>query len=133
MKWVMLLLAFLMISHVLYPAISNIGVRSLGQIAQLLVVLVGLSILIFRKEEFLFPALVLYVAWGLGRTLLLGVVDRLPTGDPLYDADDDEEAEDEALARPVSVGEVPGSWRRRKRRRRGRRTLPNPERIPDSE
>jgi CDP-diacylglycerol---serine O-phosphatidyltransferase len=130
MRWVMLLLAFLMISHVLYPAITNIGVRSIGQVTQLLVVLTGLSILIFRKEEFLFPALVLYVAWGLGRTLLLGVVDRLPTGDPLYDADEDEE-EDEALARPVSVGEVPGTWRRRKRGRRGRRPT-RPERLPDS-
>jgi CDP-diacylglycerol---serine O-phosphatidyltransferase len=130
MRWVMLLLAFLMISHVLYPAITNIGVRSIGQVTQLVVVLTGLSILIFRKEEFLFPALVLYVAWGLGRTLLLGVVDRLPTGDPLYDADEDEE-EDEALARPVSVGEVPGTWRRRKRGRRGRRPT-RPERLPDS-
>jgi CDP-diacylglycerol--serine O-phosphatidyltransferase len=118
---------------VLYPAISNIGVRSINQVVQLLVVLTGLSILIFRQEEFLFPALVLYVAWGLGRTLLLGVVDRLPTGDPLYDADDDEEEEDEALARPVSVGEVPGSWRRKKRRRRGRRTLPQPDTTPDVE
>ena len=133
MKWVMLVLAFLMISHVLYPAISNIGVRSINQVVQLLVVLTGLSILIFRQEELLFPALVLYVAWGLGRTLLLGVVDRLPTGDPLYDADDDEEEEDQALARPVSVGEVPGSWRRKKRRRRGRRTLPQPDTTPDVE
>lgn len=128
MKWVMLLLAFLMISHVLYPAITNIGVRSLGQIVQLAVVLVGLSILVFRQEEYLFPALALYVAYGLGRTLLLGVVDRLPTGDPLHDADEDEE--DEALARPVSVGEVPGSWRRRKRRR-GRRARPASDRSPE--
>jgi CDP-diacylglycerol---serine O-phosphatidyltransferase len=131
MRWVMLLLAFLMISHVLYPAITNIGVRSIGQVTQLLAVLTGLSILIFRKEEFLFPALVLYVVWGLGRTLLLGVVDRLPTGDPLYDADEDEE-EDEALARPVSVGEVPGTWRRRKRSRRGRHPPSRSERLPDS-
>jgi CDP-diacylglycerol--serine O-phosphatidyltransferase len=93
------------------------------------VVLTGLSILIFRQEEFLFPVLVLYVAWGLGRTLLLGVVDRLPTGDPLGDDDEDEE-EDESLGRQVSVGEVPSPWRR-KRRRRGRRSHPHSDRSPD--
>jgi CDP-diacylglycerol--serine O-phosphatidyltransferase len=130
MRWVMLLLAFLMISHVLYPAITNIGIRSLGQITQLLAVLVGMSILIFRQEEYLFPVLALYVVWGLGRTLLLGVVDRLPTGDPLDDADDDDEDEDESLGRHVSVGEVPSSWRRR-RRRRGRRIHPQSDNLPD--
>ncbi|HUF29613.1 MAG TPA: CDP-diacylglycerol--serine O-phosphatidyltransferase [Gemmatimonadaceae bacterium] len=130
MRWVMLLLAFLMISHVLYPAITNIGVRSASQITQLLVVLTGMSILIFRVEEYLFPALALYVVYGLARTVLLGVVDRLPTGDPLYDPDDDED-EDESLARPVSVGEVPGTWRHR-RRRRGRREHPQTDNSPDS-
>jgi CDP-diacylglycerol--serine O-phosphatidyltransferase len=130
MRWVMLLLAFLMISHVLYPAITNIGLRSLSQVTQLLVVLTGMSILIFRVEEYLFPALALYVVYGLARTVLLGVVDRLPTGDPLYEPDDEED-EDEALARPVSVGEVPGTWRPRKRRR-GRRARLRPDRLPDS-
>lgn len=132
MRWVMLLLAFLMISHVLYPAITNIGVRSISQVVQLLAVVTGLSILVFRQEHLLFPLLVLYLAWGLGRTLLLGVVDRLPTGDPLYDPDDMDE-EDEALQRPVSVGEVPGSWRGKRRGKRRRRGAPPSDRSPETD
>jgi CDP-diacylglycerol--serine O-phosphatidyltransferase len=131
MRWVMLLLAFLMISHVLYPAITNIGIRSIGQITQLAMVLIGVSILVLRREEYLFPALVLYVAWGLAKTVLLGVVDRFPSGDPLYEPEDNEEEQE---ARQVSVGEVPGNWRRRKRKRgrRAERRPPEKDRTLDA-
>jgi CDP-diacylglycerol--serine O-phosphatidyltransferase len=119
MRWVMLTLAFLMISHVLYPAISTAGIRTLSGIIGLLTIVVGLGLLVFRRVEFLFPALVLYIAWGLARTVVLGFVDRLPTGDPLYEGD--EEESDYDAVRPVEVAETPGGTWRRKRRRRGRR------------
>jgi hypothetical protein len=59
---------------------------------------------------------VAYVAYGLVKTFLFGLVDRLPVGDPLAD----EDAEDDFEARPIELAERPGRERRRRRRGRGR-------------
>jgi CDP-diacylglycerol--serine O-phosphatidyltransferase len=118
MKGVMLALSWLMISHVLYPAMPTVGFRSVKGIVGTLVVLAALVAILVRPYESAFPILVLYGLYGLVRSALMGFVDRLPTGDPLYDSEDD--AEEMIEERPVAVGESPGSWRR-KRRRRGRR------------
>jgi CDP-diacylglycerol--serine O-phosphatidyltransferase len=123
MRWVMLTLAFLMISHVLYPAVPTIGLRSVKGVLGILLVLGVMLIIALRRVEFLFPVLILYIAWGLVRTVFVGLLDRLPTGDPLYEGEED--LPDESLARPIAVGESPGEWRR-KRRRRGRRDRPRP-------
>lgn len=129
MRWVMLVVSFLMISHVLYPAVPTVGLRSIKGVLGILLVLTVVLILVLRRVEFLFPILVLYIAWGLVRTFFVGLLDRLPTGDPLYEPEDDD-ADDETM-RPVAVGESPLEWRR-KRRRRGRRDRPRaPTDRPD--
>ena len=122
MKGVMLTLSFLMISHVLYPAMPNISLRSVRGVIGTLVIAGAIAALIFRRQEYLFPALVAYVGFGLAKTVFLGLLDRLPTGDPLFDTEDDEE--EDAEQRPVALGELPMGGRRRRRRRRrlGRRT-----------
>ena len=134
MKGVMLGLSWLMISHVLYPAVPTVGFRSVKSIVGTIVVIAALGAILYKPYEFAFPVLVLYGLYGLVRSALLGFVDRLPTGDPLYDTED--EIEEMIEERPVAVGESPGSWRR-KRRRRGRRpdrpTPPATERhLPDA-
>ena len=121
MKVVMLGLSWLMVSHVLYPAVPNIKFKSWRGLVWLVLVLGVLGGLFFAREEFLFPALLAYVVWGLLKTVVLGLMDRVPTGDPLFEEGDDEDA-DRAM-RPVIVGESPG---RRKRRRRGRGDRPTP-------
>lgn len=113
---VMLTLSFLMISHVLYPAMPVLNFRSVRSIVSSLVLLVAVVVVILHPMRYAFPVLVLYVAFGLLKTVFLGLVERLPTGDPLFD--EDEEAE-EAPARTVELAEVPVGERRR--RRRGRR------------
>ncbi|MDQ3696837.1 MAG: CDP-diacylglycerol--serine O-phosphatidyltransferase [Gemmatimonadota bacterium] len=115
MRWVMLTLSFLMISHVLYPAMPTIGLRSVKGVVGIFVMLGAVSLLIFRRVEFLFPMLVLYIGWGLARTVFFGLLDRVPTGDPLYDSDDEDE--ESLMTRPVAVGESPYSWRRKRRKR----------------
>jgi CDP-diacylglycerol--serine O-phosphatidyltransferase len=104
-----------MVSHVLYPAVPNISFRSWKGIGGLVLVLGTLLGLLFAPREFFFPALMTYVVWGLLKTVFLGLMDRVPTGDPLHEDEDDDEAE--LAMRRVIVGESPG---RRKRRRRGR-------------
>jgi hypothetical protein len=60
---------------------------------------------------YFFPAGMLYITWALVRSVLLGLHDRLPGGDPLLD---DEEDEDEGTrGRSVDYRDLgPGSRRR---------------------
>jgi CDP-diacylglycerol--serine O-phosphatidyltransferase len=49
---------------------------------------------------YFFPTLLIYIAWGLVKSVLLGLLDRLPGGDPLLDEDEDD---DDARAEVRSV------------------------------
>ena len=112
MKGVMLTLSWLMISHVLYPAVPTFGFKSWKSAVASVLVLAIIVAVIFRPYHFAFPALVGYAAFGLIRSVVIGTMDRLPTGDPLYDTDD----EDDSM-RPGSYGEDSLAWRKRRRRR----------------
>ena len=72
----MLLLAVLMVSNVKYPKFPPIGVRSARGILGLTVHLLILFGGIFAPEYFLFPLGLLYMAFGLVRTTVLGLMER---------------------------------------------------------
>jgi CDP-diacylglycerol--serine O-phosphatidyltransferase len=113
---VMLVLGLLMISHVIYPAPPTVSFRSVKSIvvsAFILAVVIGV---LFKPLSFAFPAMMVYVAYGLAKTFIFGLVDRLPTGDPLLD----EGYEDDYVSRPIEIAERPGRDRKRRRRNRGR-------------
>jgi hypothetical protein len=55
------------------------------------------------------------------KTVFVGLMDRVPTGDPLFEEGDDDDPDH--VMRPVIVGESPG---RRKLRRRPRGDRPTP-------
>ena len=122
LQFVMITLSFLMISHVLYPAVPTIGLRTTRGILGTIVVLGTMVSVFLVPREFFFPALVAYVAFGLAKTVFLGLMDRLPLGDPLFDGEEDNE---DTPARPVTIAELPVASRRRRRpRRRAERPLP---------
>jgi CDP-diacylglycerol--serine O-phosphatidyltransferase len=84
----MALLAFLMISNVSYPAVPTVGFRKLSEILGTLVVAATVLGVFFLRKEFYFPALLLYVLYGLAKTVLFGLLDRRPRGDsPVIDDD----------------------------------------------
>lgn len=120
---VMLVLGLLMISHVIYPAPPTVSFRSVKSITGSLLFLAVVIGVLFRPLSFAFPALLVYVAYGLAKTFLFGLVDRLPSGDPLLDEGD----EDEFVARPIELAERPG--RERRRRRHGRTTKGGPQSL----
>jgi len=107
LRYIMLGLSFLMISNVSYAAVPVIGYRTLREILGSLVVLGTIIGVIFLPRQFFFPALMAYVLYGLGRTVLVGLLARVPP-DGL---DEDED---------VLPGAAPneGLFRRRRRRRR---------------
>jgi CDP-diacylglycerol--serine O-phosphatidyltransferase len=100
MAMTMVLLAVLMVSHVPYPVMPRIGVRSVKGLVTTAFIASCLVAAILVPRYFFFPFLVSYTAWGLLRSVLLGLVERLPDRDPLLD---EEEAPDEADAEVRSL------------------------------
>src|SRR3954465_3270077 len=89
LRGLMLVLAFLMISNVSYPAVPSVGFRKISEILGTLVVFATLVGVLFLRTEFYFPALVLYVLYGLAKTVIFGLMDKHPVGDAPVISDDD--------------------------------------------
>jgi CDP-diacylglycerol--serine O-phosphatidyltransferase len=97
-EWMMILLAVLMVSSVIYPVVPRVGLRTWsGRIAMALTVVVLLLALMWPEYVF-FPFAVGYIVWGVLRTVMEGLGDRLPEHDPLTDDDEDEADEVRPLA-----------------------------------
>ncbi|HEX6629181.1 MAG TPA: CDP-diacylglycerol--serine O-phosphatidyltransferase [Gemmatimonadaceae bacterium] len=118
LRGIMLVLAFLMISNVSYPAVPTVGFRKISEILGTLAVIVTFVGVLFLRKEFYFPALICYVLYGLAKTVLFGLIDRRPKGDsPVID--DEEPLLLTAAGVVEPIGEVPRQRHRRRRRRRG--------------
>jgi len=145
LRWLMVGLAYLMISDVPYPAVPTIGYRSARQLAGTAIVVGSILGLIFLPREFIFPALVAYVLFGAVKWAALGFLERVPDRRSVFleeeaDVDptlaDDLPEPDEAPRTVVgasSNGEaVDGQEiltnRRRRRRRRTRGDRPSGDR-----
>lgn len=111
MRFLMGLLAALMVSNVPYPSVPSIGMRSTRQIMGSVIVIGSLFLVIFLPREFFFPALMAYIAFGIVQWAVLGVLDRPATPtifleeEPDGDADADAEdgtPDDVALAERAS-------------------------------
>ncbi|MGI8499414.1 MAG: CDP-diacylglycerol--serine O-phosphatidyltransferase [Gemmatimonadaceae bacterium] len=120
MPGVMLALSWLMTSHILYPAVPTIGLRSVKGVLGILLVAGTVAGLIWAPRQFFFPALVAYIAFGLVKTIILGLLDRMPGGDPLEDEEENEDSGNERVMIVEGRPEQLMRGRGRKRRRHGR-------------
>ena len=144
LRWLMVGLAYLMVSDVPYPAVPTIGYKSTRQLVGTSIIVGSILGLIFLPREFIFPALVAYVLFGAVKWAALGFLDRVPRGrsvfmeeeadvDPTL-ADDLPELEDTPARPALPAGSMNGEAadsqdstnRRRRRRRRQRGDRPNP-------
>lgn len=129
LPWVMVMLSFLMISSVPYPAVPTISFRSLrGILASLIIIAIVIGVIVLPKQ-FFFPALMGYIVWGVVVALVLGFMDRLPTGDLLMEEEEDDAEAAEEREAAVAVEELPAG-RRRRRRKRPRQERPTPRINP---
>ena len=143
LRWLMVGLAYFMISDVPYPAVPTVGYRSMRQMVGTSIVLGSVLGLIFLPREFIFPALVAYVLFGAVKWAALGFLDRVPDRRSVFleeEADVDPTLaydlpeHDEALPRSAAIASSNGEEadaqeptnRRRRRRRRSRGDRPNP-------
>jgi CDP-diacylglycerol---serine O-phosphatidyltransferase len=99
----MLLLAVLMVSNVKYPKLPPIGLRSarglFGLSVHVAILLGGL----LAPEYFLFPLGLTYLVFGVGRALLLGMVERRDVPVPVYEEVITDGGEDGSSAPPYTI------------------------------
>ena len=84
LRGLMAILAALMVSDVPYPAVPSIGFNSIKRVAGTLVVAGCVALLVFRREEFIFPALLAYVTYGVVKWAVLGFVGSRATPNEIY-------------------------------------------------
>ncbi|MDB4876112.1 MAG: pssA [Gemmatimonadetes bacterium] len=88
LRGLMAILAALMISDVPYPAVPSIGISSVKKVIGSLVVTACVVLLLVRREEFIFPALLAYVLYGAIKWVIIGFVGRVSTPDEIFWDDD---------------------------------------------
>jgi CDP-diacylglycerol---serine O-phosphatidyltransferase len=86
-------MGILMVSHVLYPVVPRFSIRTRGGQAAIVMSVLTLLAIFTYPAYFFFPVAITYIAYGLGKSVVIGFMDRLPDWDPLVD--DDDEADDE--------------------------------------
>jgi CDP-diacylglycerol--serine O-phosphatidyltransferase len=88
LRGLMAVLAALMISDVPYPTMPSIGFKSLRKISGTLVIVGCIVLLLTRKEEFIFPAMLAYVSYGAIKWVVLGFLGKAARPDEVYGARD---------------------------------------------
>lgn len=94
------LVGILLVSHIPYAKVPRIGIRTLRGMFNTAFILACLFAALTVPRYYFFTALLLYISWGLVKSALLGLLDRLPGGDPLL------EEEEEAAARGTEVRDL---------------------------
>ncbi|MGD2151783.1 MAG: CDP-diacylglycerol--serine O-phosphatidyltransferase [Gemmatimonadales bacterium] len=91
----MIVLAGLMLSHVIYPAIPRLSVRNPSGRAAIALLLIAVALLIWNPQLVVFPVALIYITVGVARAFALGLLDILPDRDPLSEelSAEDEETE----------------------------------------
>ena len=92
MAGLMVILGLLMMSHVLYPVVPKFGFRTLRGVLTGIFLVTMIVLAIAIPSLFFFPALMGYVAYGIGKALVLGFFERLPDRDPMLDEEEGDEA-----------------------------------------
>jgi len=98
------LLGVLLMSHVPYAKVPRIGFRTRKGLLTTAWILTLLFLAITIPRYYFFSALVIYVTWGLLRSVLFGLLDRLPERDPLLD--EEEDGHDDTSTRALDYGEI---------------------------
>jgi CDP-diacylglycerol---serine O-phosphatidyltransferase len=88
----MIVLGLLMMSHVLYPVVPKFGFRTRKGILTGVFMMTMIVLAIAIPSYFFFPALIGYIAYGIGKALVLGFFERLPDEDLLLDEEPGDEA-----------------------------------------
>ncbi len=121
----MIVLGFLMMSHVPYPVMPKFGFRNFRGFLTFAFLMTMVVLAIAVPRYFFFPAAIGYISYGVIKTLVLGFFERLPDRDPLLDEEEGDEAG--AELRQIDYGEIMPRPRFRLPYRRRRKAPRRPE------
>jgi CDP-diacylglycerol--serine O-phosphatidyltransferase len=97
---VTILLCALLLSHIPYAKVPRISFGSARGIFTSIFLLAAMITAITVPRYYFFPALAIYILWGLVKAFLLGLQEGVPETDPLLEDDDDGED------RPIDYGQL---------------------------
>ena len=81
--WLMMMVAVLMVSNVIYPVVPRFSLRTWsGRFAMVMAVLAIVAAFTY-PESFFFPMSILYIGYGLLRTVVQGFEEKLPEEEPI--------------------------------------------------
>jgi CDP-diacylglycerol--serine O-phosphatidyltransferase len=100
------LLGILLVSHVPYAKVPRIGLKTPRGLATTAFVLACLFAAVTIPRYYFFISLFLYILYGLAKSVLLGLLDRLPGGDPLLDDEDEDETAGRDEVRVLDYGDL---------------------------
>jgi CDP-diacylglycerol--serine O-phosphatidyltransferase len=106
MTGLMVFIAMLMMSHVLYPVVPKIGFRTRKGISNSIFVFTLIALAITVPRLYFFTASIGYIAYGIIKSVVLGMVERLPERDPMVDEEEEEVDEAGAELREISYEEL---------------------------
>jgi len=89
------LVSVTLVSHIPYAKVPRIGVRTARGLFNTAFILGCLFAALTIPRYFFFTSLFLYIAWGLTKAAFLGLMDRLPGGDPLLDEEEESAGREE--------------------------------------
>ncbi len=102
----MVLVGVLTVSHIPYGKVPRIGLRSAKGLANTAFVLACLFAALTIPRYYFFTSILLYITWGLVKSVALGLLDRLPGGDPLLDEEEDDDTSGRAEVRVLDYGDL---------------------------
>jgi CDP-diacylglycerol--serine O-phosphatidyltransferase len=105
----MIVLAGLMLSHAIYPAVPRLSVRTSSGRLGIALVALCVVLLLWNPRLVVFPTGVIYMTYGVVRAVALGLLDRLPERDPLSE----ELSAVEAETRDLEYEDMEPHWTKR--------------------
>ena len=90
-------LSALMLSNIPYALVPKISLRSTSGVFTSLWIIVNIAVAISIPSYYFFPALLAYTLWGLSKSVILGLLERLPEKDPLLEIVESEDEETRAV------------------------------------
>ena len=81
--WLALIVGVLMVSNVLYPVVPRFGLRTWGGRLAFALSFAAIVAAFTVPQYFFFPMSIVYITYGLLRTVIAGLEDRLPDEDPM--------------------------------------------------
>lgn len=81
--WLMMFVAVLMVSNVLYPVVPRFSLRTWGGRFAMVMAVLSIVAAVTVPSYFFFPMSIVYIVYGLLRTVLAGFEEKLPDEDPI--------------------------------------------------